>query len=204
MTEEILEKQSTSNLNKYAAEIAHIMSQVPNNPFIIDLLDRAFRISAEHSNEDDFKAKLAVATKIIPYALKTSQVNYFKYHLIIAVMLAGIDYEEYKVLDNSASTVKNITEGLTKFINADGAKAKWVAFYDVCTKDVDALVILLTAIVEKVKYLNKMEELTIVSQYELLVYGYLEASLRKSSIPLTNDIYPLYNEFIAEMGRAKF
>lgn len=204
MTEEILKKQSTSNLDKYSAEIAHIMGQVPSNPFIIDVLDRAIKISAEYLTEDEFGDRLKVLTKVLPYTIKTSQVNYFKYHVLAAILLAGLDYENYKVIDNSAGTLKNITEGLTKFLIADGAKAKWTALYDTCKKDVDALVILLTAIVEKVKDINKMDKVNIVAKYELLVYGYLEANLRKSSVPITNDIYPLYNEFIAEMGKADF
>lgn len=193
---------------EYSAQVNEVLSKLPNNPFVIDVIGKAIDVAYEHTEDpEDFECKLAVAAKVADYAVKTSPVNFFKYHLIAAALLVTISPEDYASLDTASGTIKKTATQLTEILDSPSWSDKWALTSKMARGDIDdlaVLLIILTSIIEGLNERAEARELEIPERYLLLGIAYLEVCLRKASFEITNDVYPIYNNFMALVLNNKF
>ena len=186
---------------QYVKQVNSIMSKLPQNPFIVDVVGKAIEIS--YKNRDigkDYSVVLELADKVAEYTTANSSTTSYKYALIAAILLAGVPSEEYEVIDTASGTVKEYVEAFTAFAFADGYKKTWLELNNLIKKDSDLLYLALLVMVNNIEVILKFEDEegpTTKDKYDLAGMAYIEVSLRKSAITIPNRQYDLYNKFMS-------
>ena len=186
---------------QYVKQVNSIMSKLPQNPFIVDVVGKAIEIS--YKNRDigkDYSVVLELADKVAEYTTANSSATSYKYALIAAILLAGVPSEEYDVIDTASGTVKEYVEAFTAFAFADGYKKTWLELNNLIKKDSDLLYLALLVMVNNIEVILKLEDEegpTTKDKYDLAGMAYIEVSLRKSAITIPNRQYDLYNKFMS-------
>ena len=186
---------------QYVKQVNSIMSKLPQNPFIVDVVGKAIEIS--YKNRDinkDYSVVLELADKVAEYTTANSSTTSYKYSLIAAILLAGVPSEEYEVIDTASGTVKDYVEAFTAFAFADGYKKTWLELNNLVKKDSDLLYLALLVMVNNIEVILKLENEegpTTKDKYDLAGMAYIEVSLRKSAITIPNRQYDLYNKFMS-------
>ena len=184
---------------QYVKQVNSIMSKLPQNPFIVDVVGKAIEIS--YKNRDinkEYSVVLELADKVAEYTTANSSTTSYKYALIAAILLAGVPSEEYEVIDTASGTVKDYVEAFTAFAFADGYKKTWLELNNLIKKDSDLLYLALLVMVNNIEVILKLENeegSTTKDKYDLAGMAYIEVSLRKSAITVPNRQYDLYNKF---------
>ena len=186
---------------QYVKQVNSIMSKLPQNPFIVDVVGKAIEIS--YKNRDigkDYSVVLELADKVAEYTTANSSSTSYKYALIAAILLAGVPSEEYDVIDTASGTVKEYVEAFTAFAFADGYKKTWLELNNLIKKDSDLLYLALLVMINNIEVILKLEDEegpTTKDKYDLAGMAYIEVSLRKSAITIPNRQYDLYNKFMS-------
>ena len=186
---------------QYVKQVNSIMSKLPQNPFIVDVVGKAIEIS--YKNRDiskDYSVVLELADKVAEYTTANSSTTSYKYALIAAILLAGVPSEEYEVIDTASGTVKDYVEAFTAFAFANGYKKTWLELNNLIKKDSDLLYLALLVMVNNIEVILKLENEegpTTKDKYDLAGMAYIEVSLRKSAITIPNRQYELYNKFMS-------
>ena len=186
---------------QYVKQVNSIMSKLPQNPFIVDVVGKAIEIS--YKNRDinkEYSVVLELADKVAEYTTANSSTTSYKYALIAAILLAGVPSEEYEVIDTASGTVKDYVEAFTAFAFADGYKKTWLELNNLVKKDSDLLYLALLVMVNNIEVILKLENeegSTTKDKYDLAGMAYIEVSLRKSAITVPNRQYDLYNKFMS-------
>ena len=186
---------------QYVKQVNSIMSKLPQNPFIVDVVGKAIEIS--YKNRDinkEYSVVLELADKVAEYTTANSSTTSYKYALIAAILLAGVPSEEYEVIDTASGTVKDYVEAFTAFAFADGYKKTWLELNNLVKKDSDLLYLALLVMVNNIEIILKHENEegpTTKDKYDLAGMAYIEVSLRKSAITIPNRQYDLYNKFMS-------
>ena len=186
---------------QYVKQVNSIMSKLPQNPFIVDVVGKAIEIS--YKNRDiskEYFVVLELADKVAEYTTANSSTTSYKYALIAAILLAGVPSEEYEVIDTASGTVKDYVEAFTAFAFADGYKKTWLELNNLVKKDSDLLYLALLVMVNNIEIILKLENEegpTTKDKYDLAGMAYIEVSLRKSAITIPNRQYDLYNKFMS-------
>lgn len=186
---------------QYVKQVNSIMSKLPQNPFIVDVVGKAIEISFKNRDVDkDYSVVLELADKVAEYTTANSSTTSYKYALIAAILLAGVPSEEYEVIDTASGTVKDYVEAFTAFAFADGYKKTWLELNNLVKKDSDLLYLALLVMVNNIEIILKHENEegpTTKDKYDLAGMAYIEVSLRKSAITIPNRQYDLYNKFMS-------
>jgi len=186
---------------QYVKQVNSIMSKLPQNPFIVDVVGKAIEISYKNRDIDkDYSVVLGLADKVAEYTTANSSTTSYKYALIAAILLAGVPSEEYEVIDTASGTVKDYVEAFTAFAFADGYKKTWLELNNLIKKDSDLLYLALLVMVNNIEVILKLENEegpTTKDKYDLAGMAYIEVSLRKSAITIPNRQYDLYNKFMS-------
>lgn len=186
---------------QYVKQVNSIMSKLPQNPFIVDVVGKAIEISYKNRDIDkDYSVVLGLADKVAEYTTANSSTTSYKYALIAAILLAGVPSEEYDVIDTASGTVKEYVEAFTAFAFADGYKKTWLELNNLIKKDSDLLYLALLVMVNNIEVILKFESEegpTTKDKYDLAGMAYIEVSLRKSAITIPNRQYELYNKFMS-------
>ena len=186
---------------QYVKQVNSIMSKLPQNPFIVDVVGKAIEIS--YKNRDinkEYSVVLELADKVAEYTTANSSTTSYKYALIAAILLAGVPSEEYDVIDTASGTVKDYVEAFTAFAFADGYKKTWLELNNLVKKDSDLLYLAFLVMVHNIEVILKLEGEegpTTKDKYDLAGMAYIEVSLRKSAITIPNRQYDLYNKFMS-------
>ena len=186
---------------QYVKQVNSIMSKLPQNPFIVDVVGKAIEISFKNRDVNkDYSVVLELADKVAEYTTANSSTTSYKYALIAAILLAGVPSEEYEVIDTASGTVKDYVEAFTAFAFADGYKKTWLELNNLIKKDSDLLYLALLFMVNNIEIILKLENEegpTTKDKYDLAGMAYIEVSLRKSAITIPNRQYDLYNKFMS-------
>ena len=186
---------------QYVKQVNSIMSKLPQNPFIVDVVGKAIEISYKNRDVNkDYSVVLELADKVAEYTTANSSTTSYKYALIAAILLAGVPSEEYEVIDTASGTVKDYVEAFTAFAFADGYKKTWLELNNIVKKDSDLLYLALLVMVNNIEIILKLENEegpTTKDKYDLAGMAYIEVSLRKSAITIPNRQYDLYNKFMS-------
>ena len=186
---------------QYIKQVNSIMSKLPQNPFIVDVVGKAIEISYKNRDVNkDYSVVLELADKVAEYTTANSSTTSYKYALIAAILLAGVPSEEYEVIDTASGTVKDYVEAFTAFAFADGYKKTWLELNNLVKKDSDLLYLALLVMVNNIEIILKHENEegpTTKDKYDLAGMAYIEVSLRKSAITIPNRQYDLYNKFMS-------
>ena len=186
---------------QYVKQVNSIMSKLPQNPFIVDVVGKAIEISFKNRDVNkDYSVVLELADKVAEYTTANSSTTSYKYALIAAILLAGVPSEEYEVIDTASGTVKDYVEAFTAFAFADGYKKTWLELNNLIKKDSDLLYLALLVMVNNIEVILKLENEegpTTKDKYDLAGMAYIEVSLRKSAITIPNRQYDLYNKFMS-------
>ena len=186
---------------QYVKQVNSIMSKLPQNPFIVDVVGKAIEISYKNRDVNkDYSVVLELADKVAEYTTANSSTTSYKYALIAAILLAGVPSEEYEVIDTASGTVKDYVEAFTAFAFADGYKKTWLELNNLVKKDSDLLYLALLVMVNNIEVILKLENEegpTTKDKYDLAGMAYIEVSLRKSAITIPNRQYDLYNKFMS-------
>lgn len=186
---------------QYVKQVNSIMSKLPQNPFIVDVVGKAIEISYKNRDVNkDYSVVLELADKVAEYTTANSSTTSYKYALIAAILLAGVPSEEYEVIDTASGTVKDYVEAFTAFAFADGYKKTWLELNNLVKKDSDLLYLALLVMVNNIEIILKLENEdgpTTKDKYDLAGMAYIEVSLRKSAITVPNRQYDLYNKFMS-------
>lgn len=187
--------------DKYTKQVNSIMSKLPQNPFIVDVVGKAIEISYKNRDlEKDYSVILELADKATEYVSKNSTPTSYKYSIIAAILLAGVPYIEYEVIDTASGTVRDYVEVFSRFAFADGYRNTWVELNNLIKKDSDLLYIALLVMVNNIEVILKSEGEegpTTQDKYDLAGMAYIEVSMRKSAITVPNRQYELYNKFMS-------
>ena len=177
------------------------MSKLPQTPFIVDVIGKAIEISyANRDAEKDYSVVLELADKVTEYVTANSSATSYKYALIAAVLLAGVPYNEYEVIDTASGTVKDYVEAFSKFAFADGYKNTWLELNNLIKKDSDLLYVAFLVMIHNIEVIlnaESEEAPTTRDKYDLAGLAYIEVSLRKSAITIPNRQYDVYNKFMS-------
>ena len=186
---------------QYVKQVNSIMSKLPQNPFIVDVVGKAIEISYKNRDVDkEYSVVLELADKVAEYTTANSSTTSYKYALIAAILLAGVPSEEYEIIDTASGTVKDYVEAFTAFALADGYKKTWLELNNLVKKDSDLLYLALLVMVNNIEIILKLENEegpTTKDKYDLAGMAYIEVSLRKSAITIPNRQYDLYNKFMS-------
>ena len=186
---------------QYVKQVNSIMSKLPQNPFIVDVVGKAIEISFKNRDVNkDYSIVLELADKVAEYTTANSSTTSYKYALIAAILLAGVPSEEYEVIDTASGTVKDYVEAFTAIAFADGYKKTWLELNNLVKKDSDLLYLALLVMVNNIEIILKHENEegpTTKDKYDLAGMAYIEVSLRKSAITIPNRQYDLYNKFMS-------
>ena len=186
---------------QYIKQVNSIMSKLPQNPFIVDVVGKAIEISYKNRDVNkEYSVVLELADKVAEYTTANSSTTSYKYSLIAAILLAGVPSEEYEVIDTASGTVKDYVEAFTAFAFADGYKKTWLELNNLIKKDSDLLYLALLVMVNNIEIILKLENEegpTTKDKYDLAGMAYIEVSLRKSAITIPNRQYDLYNKFMS-------
>ena len=186
---------------QYVKQVNSIMSKLPQNPFIVDVVGKAIEISFKNRDVNkDYSVVLELADKVAEYTTANSSTTSYKYALVAAILLAGVPSEEYEVIDTASGTVKDYVEAFTAFAFADGYKKTWLELNNLVKKDSDLLYLALLVMVNNIEIILKLENEegpTTKDKYDLAGMAYIEVSLRKSAITIPNRQYDLYNKFMS-------
>ena len=186
---------------QYVKQVNSIMSKLPQNPFIVDVVGKAIEISYKNRDVNkEYSVVLELADKVAEYTTANSSTTSYKYALIAAILLAGVPSEEYEVIDTASGTVKDYVEAFTAFAFADGYKKTWLELNNLIKKDSDLLYLALLVMVNNIEVILKLENEegpTTKDKYDLAGMAYIEVSLRKSAITIPNRQYALYNKFMS-------
>lgn len=186
---------------QYVKQVNSIMSKLPQNPFIVDVVGKAIEISYKNRDVNkEYSVVLELADKVAEYTTANSSTTSYKYALIAAILLAGVPSEEYEVIDTASGTVKDYVEAFTAFAFADGYKKTWLELNNLIKKDSDLLYLALLVMVNNIEIILKLENEegpTTKDKYDLAGMAYIEVSLRKSAITIPNRQYDLYNKFMS-------
>ena len=186
---------------QYVKQVNSIMSKLPQNPFIVDVVGKAIEISYKNRDVNkEYSVVLELADKVAEYTTANSSTTSYKYALIAAILLAGVPSEEYEVIDTASGTLKDYVEAFTAFAFADGYKKTWLELNNLVKKDSDLLYLALLVMVNNIEIILKHENgegPTTKDKYDLAGMAYIEVSLRKSAITIPNRQYDLYNKFMS-------
>jgi len=194
---------------QYTKQVNSIMSKLPQTPFIIDVVGKAIEISYKNRDVDkEYGVILDLTDKVVDYVNANSSTTSYKYSLIAAVLLAGVPYTEYEVIDTASGTIKDYVETFSAFAFADGYKNTWLELNNLVKKDSDLLYLALLVMINNIEAILKSEGEEGPStrdKYDLAGMAYIEVSLRKSAITIPNRQYEAYNKFMGLiMKKAEF
>lgn len=189
---------------RYLPQVNELMSKLPQNPFVVDIIGKAIEIG-EANTKADYMEALKIATKVAEYISDKSSSTMYKYSIIAAVLLAGVEPEKYTAIDTASGTVREYTELFTAFVKNSGWKDAWMQLNKIAQKDMDLFYAALIVMIVNLEDIIAREEIDIAGKYVLAGIAYIEASLRKSAITVPNRMYPDYNHFMTlVMKKADF
>lgn len=189
---------------KYLPQVNELMSKLPQNPFIVDLIGKAIEI-CESNSKADYTETLKIATKVAEYISDKNGSPLYKYQVIAAVLLVGVEPEKYTAIDTASGVVREYTELFTAFVKNSGWKDAWVQLNKIAQKDMDLFYAALIVMTVNLEDIIAREEIDMAGKYILAGIAYIEVSLRKSAITVPNRMYPDYNHFMTlVMKKADF
>lgn len=189
---------------KYLPQVNELMSKLPQNPFIVDLIGKAIEICGSNSKAD-YTETLKIATKVAEYISDKNGSPLYKYQVIAAVLLVGVEPEKYTAIDTASGVVREYTELFTAFVKNSGWKDAWVQLNKIAQKDMDLFYAALIVMTVNLEDIIAREEIDMAGKYILAGIAYIEVSLRKSAITVPNRMYPDYNHFMTlVMKKADF
>ena len=183
---------------KYTKQVNSIMSKLPQNPFIIDVVGKAIEISYNfHRDDDKMEGILNNTIQIVDFVNDISTPTRYKYHIIAANLLVGAPEKEYEVIDTASGVVADSVKLVTAALNNTGFKDLWVQMNTISQRDMDLMYVVLVNLTSLLECLISKEHLELADRYILAGLAYIEVSLRKSAITIPNKQYPVYNKFMS-------
>lgn len=183
---------------KYTKQVNSIMSKLPQNPFIIDVVGKAIEISYNfHRDDDKMEGILNNTIQIVDFVNDISTPTRYKYHIIAANLLVGVPEKEYEVIDTASGVVADSVKLVTAALNNTGFKDLWVQMNTISQRDMDLMYVVLGNLTSLLECLIAKEHLELADRYILAGLAYIEVSLRKSAITIPNKQYPVYNKFMS-------
>ena len=183
---------------KYTKQVNSIMSKLPQNPFIIDVVGKAIEISYNFYRDDDkMEGILNNTIQIVDFVNDISTPTRYKYHIIAANLLVGVPEKEYEVIDTASGVVADSVKLVTAALNNTGFKDLWVQMNTISQRDMDLMYVVLVNLTSLLECLISKEHLELADRYILAGLAYIEVSLRKSAITIPNKQYPVYNKFMS-------
>ena len=183
---------------KYTKQVNSIMSKLPQNPFIIDVVGKAIEISYNfHRDDDKMEGILNNTIQIVDFVNDISTPTRYKYHIIAANLLVGVPEKEYEVIDTASGVVADSVKLVTTALNNTGFKDLWVQMNTISQRDMDLMYVVLVNLTSLLECLISKEHLELADRYILAGLAYIEVSLRKSAITIPNKQYPVYNKFMS-------
>lgn len=183
---------------KYTKQVNSIMSKLPQNPFVIDVVGKAIEISYNfHRDDDKMEGILNNTIQIVDFVNDISTPTRYKYHIIAANLLVGVPEKEYEVIDTASGVVADSVKLVTAALNNTGFKDLWVQMNTISQRDMDLMYVVLGNLTSLLECLIAKEHLELADRYILAGLAYIEVSLRKSAITIPNKQYPVYNKFMS-------
>ena len=184
---------------KYQTIIHKIMANLPTSQFIVDLVGEAIKVAGE-KYPDEFETRLDIALRMAEYAKEVSQPLYYKAHLVIAPLVAGLEASEVNKLETASGTLSKACAPLGVFVTAKTFKQKWKALFELSKVDVDVLGTALMFAKVAVDKAFKEKDL-----YTLAGYAYIEVNIRQSGMFINHTVRKYYNEFASVvLNQAEF
>ena len=184
---------------KYQTIIHKIMANLPTSQFIVDLVGEAIKVAGE-KYPDEIETRLDIALRMSEYAKEVSQPLYYKAHLVIAPLVAGLEASEVNKLETASGTLSKACAPLGVFITAKTFKQKWKALFELSKVDVDVLGTALMFAKVAVDKAFKENDL-----YTLTGYAYIEVNIRQSGMFINHTVRKYYNEFASVvLNQAEF
>ena len=177
---------------KYTKQVNSIMSKLPQNPFIIDVVGKAIEISYNfHRDDDKMEGILNNTIQIVDFVNDISTPTRYKYHIIAANLLVGVSEKEYEVIDTASGVVADSVKLVTAALNNTGFKDLWVQMNTISQRDMDLMYVVLVNLTSLLECLISKEHLELADRYILAGLAYIEVSLRKSAITIPNKQNPV-------------
>ena len=184
---------------KYQTIIHKIMANLPTSQSIADLVGEAINVAGA-KYPDEFETRLDIALRMSEYAKEVSQPLYYKAHLVIAPLVAGLEASEVNKLETASGTLSKACAPLGVFITAKTFKQKWKALFELSKVDVDVLGTALMFAKVAVDKAFKEKDL-----YTLAGYAYIEVNIRQSGMFINHTVRKYYNEFASVvLNQAEF
>ena len=184
---------------KYQTIIHKIMANLPTSQFIVDLVGEAIKVAGE-KYPDEFETRLGIALRMSEYAKEVSQPLYYKAHLVIAPLVAGLEASEVNKLETASGTLSKACAPLGVFITAKTFKQKWKALFELSKVDVDVLGTALMFAKVAVNKAFREKDL-----YTLPGYAHIEVHIRQSGMFINHTVRKYYNEFASVvLNQAEF
>lgn len=179
--------------DQYAQKINELLSHVPNNPYVIDVIGKAVEISYLYPG---FAEKLDIAIEAAKFASKVSEPLYYAIYLVQAPLVACINPAEYASLDTASGTLTSAASIITQFLTTTSFKERWNIMFKTAKDSPNLLAIILMHMNQDLEQLLAKETKTAEDMVLITGLGYLECCLRKSEINITNAVYPYKNTFM--------
>lgn len=186
--------------SKYDEKVQKIMANLPTSQFVVDLVGEAIKVSEKEFKSSDFERRLDIAYKMSVYAKEVSQPMYYKTHLVVAPLVAGLEASQINRLETASGTLSKACAPLGVFVRKPFFKDRWHAMFELSKVDVDVLAAAFMFATEELR-----DAVTHNNLYVMTGFAYIEVNIRQSGMFINHTIRKFYNEFASiVLNQAEF
>lgn len=186
-----------------------ILAEIPQIPFIVDQVDKAIDWCIEAHDKGVVSKVLNTALDVAKYVKLTSDPNFYKTHLVIAVLIGDIEGvftdQKFSIYNTASHAVEDaikkvvVDPNLIKERGCFNALNIWLT--RLAKEDENAFVVMLYGILQDLKEvlqgLKEVESKTPITPQNyitILGYAYVMSNLRMANLPLLDKTRILINE----------
>ena len=186
-----------------------IIEELPQIPYVIDQIGQALSWAKEVLTEGEYNKVLEVAWSVTKFAKETSELNFFKTHLVIASILSyipnALEDQKFAVFDTASKAVEKTLKAITinpKLTEERGCfKSIALTLVPLAKQNEDYFTVMLLGIKQELneilkgmKPVNVKAPITSTDYITVLGYANVMANLRMSNLKLLDKTYKVFND----------
>jgi hypothetical protein len=196
-----------------------IIEELPQIPYVIDQVVVALDWAKETLTEGEYNKVLRVAYKATEYTKKISNPNFFKTHLITALILSNIEgaleNEKFSTFDTASKATEKALRALTvdkEQIEARGCfKAILLHLIPLAKTNEDLFALSLIGIKEDIEDIviglrsaDVKTPITAQDYVTILGYTVVMDNIRMANLNLLNNTYEIYNSIVTLLNELSY
>lgn len=186
-----------------------IIEMLPQIPYVIDQVGEALKWAKKEVSEGRYNKVLKTTYEVAEYAKSTSDLNFYKTHLVLANILSNIEnatkQEKFSIFDTASKSTEKDLEALEvpeESIKKHGCfKAILMHLVPLAKKNEDLFAVALIGIKHDLQeIIVGMEKakvkapITSEDYITVLGYSFIAANIRMARLNLLDKVHKIYND----------